>query len=51
MFPSAPHGTYPNYGCLCTLPNPAWYYMQVGYPGNIDIHISTSPSEDVDFIC
>ena len=49
--PSPTYGTYPNYGCLCTMPNPAWYYMQVGYPGNIDIHISTSPSEDVDFIC
>ena len=44
-------GTYPNYGCLCTMPNPAWYYMKVETPGNFLIHISTVPLHDVDFIC
>ena len=48
---SPTYGTYPNYGCLCTMPNPAYYYMKVGSPGNIVIHISTSPAHDVDFIC
>ena len=48
---SPTYGTYPNYGCLCTMPNPAWYYLQIGNPGNLVIHISTSPAEDVDFIC
>jgi gliding motility-associated-like protein len=35
-------------GCLYTTPNPAWYWMQVGQSGNIDIHISSGG--DVDFI-
>ena len=42
---------YPNYGCLCTRPNPAWYYTQIAVSGNIVIHISQVPSYDVDFIC
>ncbi|MEI6852604.1 MAG: gliding motility-associated C-terminal domain-containing protein [Bacteroidota bacterium] len=36
-------------GCLYTTPNPAWYWMQVGNSGNIDIHIASGG--DVDFIC
>ena len=64
-FPSGTAGTiaptstggYPAYGCLSTQPCPAWYYMQVGSPGDINIHISqTSLGDppvglDVDFIC
>ena len=42
-------------GCLYTSPNPAWYWMQVGTTGNIDIHISSADASgsghDVDFIC
>ena len=49
--PSPAYGTYPNYGCLCTMPNPAWYFMQIGTSGNLTIHISTTPAHDVDFIC
>jgi gliding motility-associated-like protein len=36
-------------GCLYTTPNPAWYWMQIGNSGNIDIHMSSGG--DVDFIC
>ena len=42
---------YPNYGCLGSYPCPAWYYMQVGIPGDIIIDISQSGNHDVDFIC
>ncbi len=35
-------------GCLYTTPNPAWYWMEIGDPGSIDIYISSGG--DVDFI-
>ena len=35
-------------GCLLTTPNPAWYWMEIANPGNIDIRISSGG--DVDFI-
>ncbi len=35
-------------GCLGTTPNPAWYWMEINEPGNIDIYISSGG--DVDFI-
>ncbi len=42
-----------NIGCLSTTPNPAWYYMQVSTPGDINIYISSADaggsSHDVDF--
>lgn len=38
-----------DYGCLLSSPNPAWYYIEVDNPGAIDIFISTSPAQDVDF--
>ncbi len=47
----------PNYGCLITQPNPAWYYLQVANPGNLIIQIQgqnispPGPGQDVDFIC
>ena len=61
-FPSGTTGTapasvggYPNYGCVHSTPGPAWYYMQVGSPGDIVISISqvspTGTGLDVDFIC
>lgn len=46
--------TGPNYGCLLTQPNPAWYYMQILNPGDLHITISQSSGgsgTDVDFIC
>ena len=41
----------PDYGCLATTPNPAWYYFQVSQSGTIDIGISGTGGGDVDFIC
>jgi gliding motility-associated-like protein len=39
----------PDYGCLGSEPNPAWYFMQIETPGNIDIFMSANA--DIDFIC
>lgn len=41
----------PNYGCLGTQPNPAWYYFQISSPGNIEIHMKGSNNNDIDFCC
>lgn len=41
----------PEYGCLTTQPNPAWYYLQVGTSGNIDITLENTMDVDIDFIC
>lgn len=50
----APNG--PNYGCLSSVPNPVWYYMEVATSGPIQLHLaqSTQPNGggsglDVDF--
>jgi len=40
----------PDYGCLLTTPNPAWYYMEMATNGNLDIEITNSNGEDIDFI-
>ncbi|MCC6701263.1 MAG: gliding motility-associated C-terminal domain-containing protein [Fluviicola sp.] len=42
----------PDYGCLGSQPNPAWYYIQVANSGNIVIDLgSTNGADDIDFIC
>ncbi len=41
----------PDYDCLYTQPNPAWYYMQIDNPGNMDIHMYSTPNVDIDFCC
>ncbi len=41
----------PYYDCLITTPNPAWYYLQIDDPGNIDIYMYSTPSHDIDFCC
>ena len=41
----------PYYSCLNTTPNPAWYYMQIANPGDIDIYMYSTPSVDIDFCC
>lgn len=46
--PAAPAG--PNYGCLFSRPNPAWYYMNVSSGGSITITLTNSGNEDIDFI-
>lgn len=40
-----------NYGCLGSQPNPAWYYMQVGTTGPIEIYMHGSNNYDIDFAC
>jgi gliding motility-associated-like protein len=46
----------PDYGCLLTQPNPAWFFLQIGQSGNINLIIEQSttlggsPNIDVDFI-
>jgi gliding motility-associated-like protein len=41
----------PNYGCLSSRPNPAWYFFQVSQSGSINIGISGTGGGDVDFVC
>lgn len=47
----------PNYGCLGSQPNPAWYFMQIGTSGSIQISMAgvvppaNTSGYDVDFIC
>ena len=41
----------PNYNCLSTRPNPAWYYMKMANPGNMTIYMYSTPSVDIDFCC
>jgi len=41
----------PNYGCLGSQPNPAWYYLQIGTSGSLDLQMSNSAGVDIDFIC
>ncbi len=37
--------------CLSTAPNPAFYYMRIDEPGNLNIYMYTTPPEDLDFDC
>ena len=49
---NAPAGeSGPDYDCLYTQPNPAWYYMRILNPGNMDIYMYSTPSVDIDFCC
>lgn len=41
----------PNYACLSTTPNPAWYYMRMANPGGMNIYMYSTPSVDIDFCC
>jgi gliding motility-associated-like protein len=41
----------PDYGCLGSEPNPAWYYMQIDQAGSLVIYIESIQGNDVDFIC
>lgn len=44
-----PNGSSTN--CLYTTPNPAFYYMQIDQPGNLNIYMYSTPSHDIDFDC
>lgn len=39
----------PNYGCLGSQPNPAWYYFNISMAGDIVIDLTNSASVDIDF--
>ena len=41
----------PNYACLTTRPNPAWYYMRMAQSGGMNIYMYSTPSVDIDFCC
>src|SRR3954466_12191269 len=45
----------PDYDCLNTTPNPAWYFLQINASGSLDIliegQINGGQGQDVDFIC
>lgn len=41
----------PDYECLLSQPNPAWYYLNISQSGNINITLTNSANVDVDFIC
>ncbi len=44
---TAPAG--PNYGCLGSQPNPAWYYLNVATSGDIILDLTNSAGVDIDF--
>ena len=37
--------------CLSTAPNPAFYYMRIDEPGNLNIYMYSTPAVDIDFDC
>jgi gliding motility-associated-like protein len=39
-----------NYDCLFTQPNPAWFTMTIGTPGNVDFTLMNTSNVDIDFI-
>ena len=41
----------PNYACLTTTPNPAWYYMRMAQSGGMSIYMYSTPQKDIDFCC
>ena len=43
-------GAGPDYDCLFTSPNPAWYYLQISQSGNLVIDMYSQPLQDIDFI-
>ncbi|MFZ4707934.1 MAG: PKD domain-containing protein, partial [Bacteroidales bacterium] len=52
-FPAGVNSGYaeigPNYNCLITSPNPAWYHMKVAIAGSLTIKIFSTPAKDIDF--
>ena len=41
----------PDYSCLYTTPNPAWFYLRIDNPGDMDIYMYSDPIVDIDFCC
>ncbi len=54
-YTGSPAEVGPNYGCLDSVPNPAWYYLYIDTPGDLAFSISqisnSGQAIDVDFIC
>lgn len=40
----------PDYDCLAATPNPAWFYLEIATAGDLDLQMSSSPAEDIDFV-
>lgn len=40
----------PNYGCLKTQPNPAWFFLQIQNAGSMIFTMSSSPARDIDYV-
>jgi len=47
--PQIPDDDENDYGCLGTIPNPAWYYIEIGTAGNIQVELTNSNNQDIDF--
>lgn len=45
----SPAQSGPNYDCLSTRPNPAWYYLKILDPGAIAVYMFSTPQRDIDF--
>lgn len=41
----------PQYACLTSQPNPAWYYMRIDHPGGMLIDMESNPQKDIDYCC
>jgi len=41
----------PNYGCLFSQPNPAWFFLKVASAGDFIFNIVSPTGNDVDFVC
>lgn len=39
-----------NYDCLFSQPNPAWFFLEIDTPGDMDLSFTSSPAEDIDFV-
>ena len=40
-----------SYNCLSTAPNPAFYYLKIAEPGDLNIFMQSTPLVDIDFDC
>jgi hypothetical protein len=40
----------PDYGCVRTQPNPAWFFLQMKNTGPITFTMSSSPARDIDYV-
>jgi len=40
----------PDYGCISSTHNPSWFYIEIAISGNLDLELSGSEDNDVDFV-